>query len=332
MASFRAGAAVSLCLMTLVTMLSVDALTTDFYAKSCPRIHSIVKAEIKKAVNVEKRMAASLIRLHFHDCFVHGCDGSILLDSIPGMDSEKFAPPNDRSARGYEAIDAIKVALEKACPRTVSCADILAIAYRDSAVEVGLVPEYPVPFGRRDSLRAAPIAEVNLRLPGPDFDISTLKASFANQSLDERDLVALSGAHTIGRVRCQFVRLFLNDPGTNADFKKELARLCAPTVDAFTLQNLDLKTPDKFDNNYYKNLRRGEGIIRSDQVLWSSEGTHQKITKDFAENQENFFRQFIESSIKMGKIKPPPGSPSEIRLNCHQANPRPLIEQVVAVE
>lgn len=195
-----------------------------------------------------------------------------------------------------------------------------------------MVPEYPVPFGRRDSLRAAPIAEVNLRLPGPDFDISTLKASFANQSLDERDLVALSGAHTIGRVRCQFVRLFLNDPGTNADFKKELARLCAPTVDAFTLQNLDLKTPDKFDNNYYKNLRRGEGIIRSDQVLWSSEGTHQKITKDFAENQENFFRQFIESSIKMGKIKPPPGSPSEIRLNCHQANPRPLIEQVVAVE
>lgn len=254
------------------------------------------------------------------------------MDSIPGMDSEKFAPPNDRSARGYEVIDAIKVALEKACPRTVSCADILAIAYRDSAVEVGLVPEYPVPFGRRDSLRAAPIAEVNLRLPGPDFDISTLKASFANQSLDERDLVALSGAHTIGRVRCQFVRLFLNDPGTNADFKKELARLCAPTVDAFTLQNLDLKTPDKFDNNYYKNLRRGEGIIRSDQVLWSSEGTHQKITKDFAENQENFFRQFIESSIKMGKIKPPPGSPSEIRLNCHQANPRPLIEQVVAVE
>lgn len=82
MASFRAGAAVSLCLMTLVTMLSVDALTTDFYAKSCPRIHSIVKAEIKKAVNVEKRMAASLIRLHFHDCFVHVSVGHVYSNQL----------------------------------------------------------------------------------------------------------------------------------------------------------------------------------------------------------------------------------------------------------
>ncbi|PRQ35513.1 putative peroxidase [Rosa chinensis] len=59
----------------------------------------------------EMRMAASLLRLHFHDCFVNGCDASILLD-LP--DGEKSAFPNVNSARGFEVIDAIKSSVERA--------------------------------------------------------------------------------------------------------------------------------------------------------------------------------------------------------------------------
>jgi peroxidase len=36
--------------------------------------------------------------------------------------------PNTGSARGYEVVDAVKAALEDACPGVVSCADILALA------------------------------------------------------------------------------------------------------------------------------------------------------------------------------------------------------------
>jgi hypothetical protein len=46
-------------------------LTTDFYDDSCPEIYSIVEAEVAKAVATEARNAASLLRLHFHDCFVN---------------------------------------------------------------------------------------------------------------------------------------------------------------------------------------------------------------------------------------------------------------------
>ncbi|KAK7259283.1 hypothetical protein RIF29_24885 [Crotalaria pallida] len=81
-------------------------------------------------------MAASLLRLHFHDCFVNGCDGSLLLDG--DEDSEKFATPNLNSARGFEVIDKIKSSVEGACSGVVSCADILAIAARDS-VFLGLM-------------------------------------------------------------------------------------------------------------------------------------------------------------------------------------------------
>ncbi len=84
-------------------------------------------------------------RIHVEDCvceapaaalFLHvqGCDGSVLLD---GPDSEKTAQPNF-SLRGFDVVDAIKEAVEAACPGIVSCADILAFAARDGAVQVSV--------------------------------------------------------------------------------------------------------------------------------------------------------------------------------------------------
>lgn len=62
---------------------------------------------------------------------MQGCDASILLDSTSGNTSEKDARPN-LSLSGYEVIDDIKAKLEKECPKTVSCADIVALAARDA--------------------------------------------------------------------------------------------------------------------------------------------------------------------------------------------------------
>jgi peroxidase len=318
--------------MVLVAMANVGAihgLTTTFYDQACPKVFSIVKAGVQKAVKAEKRMAASLIRLHFHDCFVNGCDGSLLLDNSTAFVSEKFARGNLNSVRGFEVIDSIKKALERACPRTVSCADILAIAYRDSAVAVGLVPEYAVSLGRRDSLTAS-IDEANARLPAPFFNFTQLKQNFVNVGLDETDLIALSGAHTIGRVSCNNIlasRVLNNsNGGSNPDFLKRLATLCPPGGPPNVTQDLDYKTPDKFDNSYYKNLQRGEGAILSDQTLQSTKGFSQDMVKDFAKNQEKFFAQFATSSIKMGNIAPPRSMRSEVRRDCRVVNPQSLIE------
>jgi peroxidase len=56
---------------------------------------------------------------------------SILLDSMDGFSPEKEAFPNANSLRGYEFIDVIKATLEKECPLTVSCADIITVSVRD---------------------------------------------------------------------------------------------------------------------------------------------------------------------------------------------------------
>jgi hypothetical protein len=50
---------------------SMSRLTPNFYGKTCPNLFTVVKNEVQKAFDKENRMAASLLRLHFHDCFVN---------------------------------------------------------------------------------------------------------------------------------------------------------------------------------------------------------------------------------------------------------------------
>ncbi|RRT52018.1 hypothetical protein B296_00048580 [Ensete ventricosum] len=145
-------------------------------------------------------MGASLLRLFFHDCFVNGCDGSILLDDTSSFTGEKTANPNQNSVRGFDVVDDIKTAVEKVCPGVVSCADILAIAARDSVVTLG-GRSWNVKLGRRDSTTAS-LSAANNNIPPPSSSLSNLISKFSDLGLSTKDLVALSGAHTIGQARC----------------------------------------------------------------------------------------------------------------------------------
>lgn len=60
----------------------------------------------------------------------------MLLDDTEDFKGEKNALPNRKSLRGFEVIDNIKADVERFCPSTVSCADILTLAAREA---VGLV-------------------------------------------------------------------------------------------------------------------------------------------------------------------------------------------------
>ncbi|KAL3581288.1 hypothetical protein D5086_015620 [Populus alba] len=75
-------------------------LSPAFYDSSCPNALSTIRTAIRSAIASDRRMAASLIRLHFHDCFVQGCDASILQDETSSIQSEKTALGNLNSARG----------------------------------------------------------------------------------------------------------------------------------------------------------------------------------------------------------------------------------------
>ncbi|KAG8370883.1 hypothetical protein BUALT_Bualt13G0029800 [Buddleja alternifolia] len=300
-------------------------LSADFYSKSCPNLLSVVRREVRNAIKLEMRMAASLLRLHFHDCFVDGCDASLLLD---GSDGEKFAAPNLNSARGFEVIDTIKNAVESSCSNVVSCADILAIAARDSVLLSG-GPTWKVLLGRRDGLVANQSGANNL--PSPFDSLDAIIAKFAVVGLNITDVVALSGAHTIGLARCAlFSNRLTNFSGTGApdstldsSLIPSLQAACPANSDGNNTVALDVKSRDLFDNQYFVNLVNGRGILQSDQTLFSSDlalNTTKSIVQLYSSNPAVFFGDFVNAMIKMGDVRPLTGLDGEIRKNCRVVN------------
>ncbi|GLT69039.1 hypothetical protein SLA2020_412220 [Shorea laevis] len=129
----------------VVSQNPADYLSFDYYLNTCPDAEGIIQQKVGAWIKKDPTLAPSIIRLHFHDCAVRGCDASILLNY---RGSERGAYVS-RTLRGFQVIDDIKAALEKRCRRTVSCADILTAAARDATVFAG-GPFWQVPFGRKD--------------------------------------------------------------------------------------------------------------------------------------------------------------------------------------
>ncbi|XP_020225359.2 LOW QUALITY PROTEIN: peroxidase 4 [Cajanus cajan] len=270
MASFCSSFIMSFALLALVSGSANASLYTNFYSSSCPKLFDTVKCTVESAISKEARMGASLLRLFFHDCFVNGCDGSILLDDTSRFTGEKNAGPNKNSARGFEVIDKIKSAVEEVCPGVVSCADILAIAARDSVAILG-GPIWDVKLGRRDA-RTASQSAANNDIPGPTSSLNQLISRFNALGLSTKDLVSLSGGHTIGQARCTTFRGHIyNDSNIDSYFARMRQSSCPRTSGSGdnNLAPLDLATPTFFDNHYFKNLiqKKGSSILTNNYSM-----------------------------------------------------------------
>ncbi|WJZ92921.1 hypothetical protein VitviT2T_011891 [Vitis vinifera] len=293
-------------------------LTTNFYAKTCPNALSIIKSAVNSAVKSEARMGASLLRLHFHDCFVNGCDASILLDDTSNFTGEKTAGPNANSVRGYEVVDTIKSQLEASCPGVVSCADILAVAARDSVVALR-GPSWMVRLGRRDSTTAS-LSAANSNIPAPTLNLSGLISAFTNKGFNAREMVALSGSHTIGQARCTTFRTRIyNEANIDASFKTSLQANCPSSGGDNTLSPLDTQTPTTFDNAYYTNLVNKKGLLHSDQQLFNG-GSTDAVVNTYSTRSTTFFTDFANAMVKMGNLSPLTGTSGQIRTNCRKTN------------
>ncbi|KAM1000991.1 hypothetical protein ACFX2I_007567 [Malus domestica] len=290
-------------------------LSMGYYIMSCPMAELIVRNTVTRALQADPTLAAGLIRMHFHDCFIEGCDASILLDSTKDNTAEKDSPAN-LSLRGYEVIDAAKAELEKKCPGVVSCADIVAMASTYAVFAAG-GPVYDIPKGRKDGRRSK--IEDTRNLPPPTLNASELITMFGQHGFSAQEMVALSGAHTLGVARCSSFKNRLSDnvdPDLDSGFAKQLTKTCSAGDNAE--QPFDA-TRNNFDNVYFNGLQRKAGVLSSDQTLFASAKTR-NIVNGYAFNQAMFFLDFQQAMVKMSTLDVKEGSKGEIRTNCRKMN------------
>ncbi|ESQ27411.1 hypothetical protein EUTSA_v10019514mg [Eutrema salsugineum] len=301
--------------------LSEAQLQFGFYSKTCPSAESIVRNAVQQSMTRDPGNAAVLLRLHFHDCFVEGCDGSILIKH-EGNDDERFAGGN-AGVGGFDVIDEAKSELERQCPGVVSCADIVALAARDAVAEAK-GPFYEVPTGRRDGNTAKLSNAANL--PDAQDSINILKSKFREKGLSDKDLVLLSaGAHTIGTTACFFVnpRLDAQDPTINPEFFQVLRSKCPQGGDVNVRIPLDWESQFVFDDQILQNIKNGKGVILSDSVLYQDNNMKKIIDSYLANNgssKANFAVDFAEAMVKMGTIGVKVGVEGEIRHICNATN------------
>ncbi|KAI3983396.1 hypothetical protein MKX01_013463 [Papaver californicum] len=270
-----------------------------YYSESCPRAEEIIKQEVTKLYHIHGNTAVSWVRNLFHDCMVKSCDASLLLENTSeGLLSEKMSP-RSFGMRNFKYVNTIKKAVEKECAMTVSCADIIALSARDGAV---------MDF-----------------IPNHNDTMSLVLSQFQSIGIDAEGVVALLGAHSVGRVHCTNLvgRLYPEvDPTLDPDYALYLKNRCPspyPDPKAVEYSRNDRETPMILDNMYYKNILEHKGLLLVDQQLVSDPNTSpfvQKMGSDIG----YFHDQFSRALLLLSENNPLTETQGEVRKDCRYVN------------
>ncbi|CAO2836118.1 unnamed protein product [Amaranthus hypochondriacus] len=299
---------------------SGSGLVIGFYNDKCNSdIEEIIETLTLEEFDNDPTILPALLRLQFHDCFVHGCDASILIN---GTSTEKTAGSN-LSVRGYEFIERLKTAVEAECPGIVSCADIIVIATK-VVIKLGGGLDFPVETGRRDGLVSNAL---DVDLPSPSMTIDQAFEMFARRNFTLEEMVVLLGYHAVGITHCNFFqpRLFegssLFDPLMDKSLAGILRQLCpqgAPTNNETPL-NQDLTNNNTLNNGFYNQLIANRGILALDQLL-SRDTRTSPIVAALAQNITLFQIRTAQVMIKLQAVEVLTGNEGEIRKVCSKFN------------
>ncbi|KAJ4700703.1 Ascorbate peroxidase [Melia azedarach] len=184
----------------------------------------------------------------------------------------------------------------------VTYADLFQLASATAIEEAG-GPKIPMKYGRVDVSGPEQCPEEG-RLPaaGPPSPAEHLREVFYRMGLNDKEIVALSGAHTLGRSRPE--RSGWGKPET----KYTKAGPGAPGGQSWTVQWL------KFDNSYFKDIKERKDedllVLPTDAVLFD-DPSFKVYAEKYAEDQEAFFKDYAEAHAKLSnlgaKFDPPEG-------------------------
>uniref|UniRef100_A0A803MXT0 peroxidase n=1 Tax=Chenopodium quinoa TaxID=63459 RepID=A0A803MXT0_CHEQI len=298
-------------------------LQVGYYQGKCSNKSMDVEALILTIVEEhflnDTSILPALLRLQFHDCFVHGCDASILIE---GNTTEKTAIPN-LTVRGYELIDTIKVTIEEECPGIVSCADIIAVA-TNIVIKLGGGPEYLAQTGRRDGTVSK--AE-DVDLPSPALTVQETIDVFQAKNFTAEEMVVLLGAHTVGIAHCTSFedRLYSGtsqfDPTMDPTLREQLSETCpqGQFSNNFALLNQNPQHSGNVDNTFYDQILKQRGILSIDQALANDPLTKATVVQ-LSLNATLFNVALANAMVKLQAVDVLTGNQGEIRNVCSKFN------------
>ncbi|KAF8110591.1 hypothetical protein N665_0081s0024 [Sinapis alba] len=298
-------------------------LEMNYYRESCPRAEEIIRQQVETLYYKHGNTAVSWLRNLFHDCIVKSCDASLLLETARGVESEQKST-RSFGMRNFKYVKTIKDELEKECPSTVSCADIVALSARDGIVMLKGPKIDMIKTGRRDS-RGSYLRDVEALVPNHNDSLSSVLSNFNSIGIDVEATVALLGAHSVGRVHCVNLvhRLYPTiDPTLDPKYALYLKKRCPtpnPNPKEVLYSRNDPETPMVVDNMYYKNIMAHKGLLVIDNELATDPRTAPFVEKMAADNGY-FHEQFSRAIRLLSETNPLTGDQGEIRKDCRYVN------------
>ena len=269
-----------------------------------------VKAEIHRLlINQKANSCPMAVRLAWHASGTYsakndtgGSDGATM----------RFAPESEDGANaGLEIERDVLLPCKRAFPE-LSYADIWTMAGA-AAIEFCGGPTITHILGRKDANDGTSCPVIG-RLPDAAQGAAHLRDVFHRMGFDDRDIVALSGAHTLGR--CHKTRSGFDGPWTG--------------------------DPLKFDNSYFVNLmtkdwqpRKWEGPLQYEDVATKqymmlptdmaikTDAIFSRHAKEFAGSQDAFFAAFKSAFEKLISL----GCPKSCQPAAAQAAPLSVKER-----
>jgi len=230
---------------------------------------AIDKAKRKlRALIAEKNCAPIMVRIAWHSA------GTFDVKTKTGGPFGTMRYPAELAHGANSGLDIAVRLLEPIKEQfpTISYADLYQLA-GVVAVEVTGGPDIPFHPGREDKLE--PPEEG--RLPDATKGSDHLRDVFGHMGLNDKEIVALSGAHTLGR--CHKERSGFEGPWTS--------------------------NPLIFDNSYFTELVTGEkeGLLQlpSDKALLT-DPSFVVYVKKYAQDEDAFFADYAEAHLKLSEL------------------------------
>jgi len=172
----------------------------------------------------------------------------------------------------------------------ISNADLWTLA-ANVAIESMGGPKIPTRFGRIDAKSSADgVDSAEGRLPDGDKGIDHLRDIFAPKGFSDRDIVALSGAHTVGR--CSPDRSGFDGPWTEEPLLFDNSYFTEMLGKTYESE----KAPNGAEQ--FRDPKEGTIMLTSDLALLS-DPAFKSVVEEYAEKEDVYFSDFTSAWVKL---------------------------------